>query len=293
MRGAARKAILPHFAGCHLPGRAPARLLAAACLLLSVSAACEEGTRIVEVGWVHQRPQESNDPPRTRLRDNPALALGGTPDSFQSPAIKLSTPDLNTLGISFKYFLSDHWAIALGGGYPRRTGLYASGEARPPGLAGEAIYLNLDQQELNPAATARQWSPLLLLEYHFDEMAWGLRPYLALASTYTFFTGVELNEALEEEINQRFGSPLAISAGKSGPTRTQSDIDSAFGVGLTLGFTKQLTKSWHLGATASYLRLQTQTRLHIDAADGTRLLTSETDLKLNPLAFSLVVGRSF
>lgn len=269
------------------------RILLLAGLLLLPAAWAAAGDSVFQFGWAHIRPQESNGAPHHRLRSNPLFPALGIEESFRSESVEVRAPDVDTLALILKHFLTDHWAINLTLGIPRKAGLEASGTVGPTGPTGPLTELDIGRDRFNPIASARQWSPILLIEYHFRDPGAAWRPFLAVGGSYTFFTEVELNERFEAAVNSRFGTPLAVIAGRPGPTDTDADIAPTLAAAFSAGFTVTLSSRWSLTTSATYLPLETTGKATLEAADGTRLATSRTRLRFDPVVFGLLAGYRF
>ena len=269
--------------------------LLCAALLLSSSASWAQaaGDNLFQFGWLHILPNESNDAPRNRLRSNPAFAVLGIEESFRSESVRISAPTVDTLGLIFKHFFTDHWAVNFTGGIPRKAAVSARGTVGPTGPTRPLNSLDIGRDEFNPVGSGRQWTPLLFAEYHFLAPDAMFRPFIGVGFTYAFFTEVELNEEFEAAINRQFGAPLALAAGRPGPTDTDSDIDNTFAPAFALGLSARLSPKWSVTSSVTYLPLSTTATVSIDAEDGTRLATARTRLKFDAVAFALLAGYHF
>lgn len=268
-------------------------LLIGLLLLPGPGLARQAGDNVLQFGWAHIAPQESNGAPRNRLRDSPLFPPLEIETSFRSDSVEVIARSADTLAVVFKRFITDHWAFNFTFGVPRKAGLSARGMVGPTGPTRPLLVMDIGRDEFNPVASARQWAPLLLLEYHFRGPGAAVRPFVGAGGTYAFFTEVELNDRFEEAINRRFGTLLAAAAGRPGPTQTVADVDSAVAAAFTAGLDVEVSSRWSLTAAASYVPLETTARVTLEAEDGTRLASSRTPLRLDPVIFTLLAGYRF
>lgn len=268
-------------------------VLCAAILLAPPALARSEGDFVFQFGWLHARPQTDNGAPLNRLRPNPAFPVLGIEERFRSENVTLSAPNSDTLGLILKYFASDHWALKLQAGIPPKAGIHGEGVIKPTGPTGEISRIDLGKPRFNPLGRARQWSPVLMLEYHFRDPGAVVRPYVGLGTTFTWFTEVDLNGNFEDTINRRFGAPLASAAGRPGPTHTHVDAASVWEPALEVGVGMAVSERWSATLSMVYIPLTTTTTVTLDADDGTRLAESRTRISADPLVFGVLAGYRF
>lgn len=265
------------------------------CLILLLHAesapAQKQGDIVVLTGLAHIRPDESSSTVRTRVR--PGLATVLTGDSFDSPGTSLSVSNSSTLAMVAKLFLTDHLAVALDGGIPVKFDISGQGMVAPPGLTGELLSVDLGDPDDNPIGEARQWSPVFMLQYNFGEPDATFRPYIGLGATYTFFTDVGLSDGVRSDIRDNFGTPLALAAGKPGPTSVSPEATSDFAPVYSLGGSYKLGDRWSLSMAATHLGLESDSIIRVRADDGTELAESRSELDLGTFVFSLLVGYNF
>ena len=266
---------------------------AALALVAEPGRAQSAGDSLFQFGWIHIQPRLSNSAPRNRLRPNVLFAPLGIEDSFRSASVRLRTSSVDTLGLIFKHFLTDHWAVNLSLGIPPKTALSARGTVGPTGPTRPANSLDIGREDLNPVGSARQWAPALLVEYHFRDADDVWRPFIGIGVSYVFFTEVEINNNFARAINQQFGAPLALLAGRPGPTRGTADADDAFAPAFAAGMNLRLSSRWSLTSSVGFAPLQTTATLTLDAQDGTRLARSRTRLSSDALIYNLLAGFRF
>lgn len=246
----------------------------------------------MQLGWLHAQTLDSSTPLHTDLR--PSLigrALGIAP-SFDSPGTGASIDDADTLALTFTHFFTDRYAVKFEAGIPPRFHLYGHGTVAPTGLAGKLFNLDLGAAASNPLASAREWSPSLLVQDYLLPGA-RLRPYLGFGATYTWFSGVALNPVFAQAVNQEFGGVLAAAAGKPGSTTTRAAVTRSWAPVFNGGASWRIDHRWTLTASLSYVLVETDATITVDAADGTRLATSRAHIRVDPLVTSLLLGYRF
>lgn len=251
------------------------------------------GDLVVQVGYFHLDTHDSSEPVRTELRPSPALALLGVPESFTSEGSGLRVGNSDTPAFTAKYFLTDHWSLQIEGGLPADFDVYGYGVVAPPGLLGRLVNADLGDPASNPAASSRQWSPAMILHYHFREPAAGFRPYIGGGVVYTWFTDVELTPAADAAINSLLGTTLAAAAGISGDTYTDAESSSSWDPVVNIGVQAQFTERWGMSLSAAYLPLTTTSTIRIKASDGTTLATNRIDLDIDTVVFALLANYRF
>lgn len=270
-----------------------AALLAGLALLPALAAARAEGDFVVQLGWLHVRPQLDNAAPSNRLRPSPVYGLLGIEEQFRSQGVTLSADPVDTPGLAFKYFVRDHWALKLQLGVLPKAELSGQGVIKPTGPAGEALRIDLGEPQFAPLGRARQWSPVAMVEYHWRAPSAAWRPYLGIGVNYTWFTQVALGEAFEAAVNRRFGVPLAAATGQPTPTRTRADALSVWAPAFELGATVALSERWSATLFAAHIPLSTTAVITLDAANGARLGESRTEIDIDPVILGLLAGYRF
>ncbi|WP_026352938.1 OmpW/AlkL family protein [Solimonas variicoloris] len=263
-----------------------ALLLLALCPFSLPALAQQAGSVVLQAGWIHGQTLDSSKPLHTDLK--PGLgALIGIPDSFDSPGTAASINDADTLLLASTYFATDHWAVKIEGGIPPTFDLHGEGVVQPN---RNIDALRVDLGAHNPIASSRQWSPVLLLQYHFGRAEARWRPYLGLGVTYTWFTNVELGKGFYDDLNNTFGRALAVANGKPpGDTYVEADSSPGWGPIVNAGLSYALSRQWGLSASASYVAFKTESTIDIYAGDGTRLSHSTTQIDVDPLVMALML----
>lgn len=259
----------------------------------SAARADQAGDIVVQVGWFFVNPQESSQPLQTRLTPTVLGAILGIAPEFDSPDTVATVADSSTPAFTLSYFFTDHLAVKIEGGIPAEFDLSGRGVVRPSGIAGTLINVDLGAQGNNPLASARQWSPAVLLQWYFRETDTQLRPYLGLGTTYTWFTDVELNPTFEQDVQRNFGAPLALAVGEPGATTVDAQASSSWAPIVNAGFSLALSEHWGLSASVSYIFLKTTSTIDIRTQGGTPLARSSTKLDLNPIVSSVLLSYRF
>lgn len=180
---------------------------------------------------------------------------------FTPPGINIRVGSLWTPYLAYLRHLDAHWSVELAGGVPPTTRTYGSG----PAHVGSVPF---DGQEV---ATAKWFSPSLLLEYRFLDPASALRPFAGLGVNYTHF--YDLN------------STPAGDAANGGPTHVS--LSSTFGPAATVGASWQVTREFDL--VLSYSIAQVNSNYRSDTSGAVRTTT----IHFNPRTWVLAAGYSF
>jgi outer membrane protein len=247
----------------------------------------------LQAGWVHLAPARVSSAFRTRVRESPGTIALGIPESFDSPQVRATPRDAQTLTLSAAWHASPHWALRLDLGIPPAVSVEGFGIAAPPGAGGELFRLDLGDPALNPLVTQRQWSPIASLQYRFRDPAARLRPFLAAGATYTWFSAIELDDDLERALDERFGQPLANGAGKPGPTVATLEVEPLWAPAAAGGVGLRLHGPWMLTAALGYTPFEVRGTLRIRADDGTELSRTRARLALGGVAAGLALGYVF
>jgi outer membrane protein len=180
---------------------------------------------------------------------------------FTPPGINLRVDHVNTPYFAYLRRLSAAWELELAAGVPPTTHTRGVG----PATLGSVPF---NGQEV---ATAKWFSPTVLLEYKFLEESSAFRPYVGGGVNYTHF--YERN------------STAAGDAANGGPTRTY--LSDSVGPAATVGISYKFTK--HCNAIASYSVAQVNS--HYNSV--TSGISRTTDVHFNPGTWVAAVGYSF
>ncbi|MDB5968554.1 MAG: hypothetical protein JWQ90_1004 [Hydrocarboniphaga sp.] len=250
------------------------------------------GRHMVQVGVFHLDTLDSSDPLHTTLKPG-AAALLGVQSEFDSPGTSATVSSSNTLALIYSYFVTDHFALKFEGGIPAKFRLYGNGIVAPTGPAGALINVDLGDPANNPLAEVTQWSPVFMVQYFFRDPQKQIRPYVGVGVTYTWFTGIKPDQDFEDALNNKFGTTLALANLTPGQTTVDAKASSDIAPVFNLGVSAELSKHWSLSGSLSLSLLSTTATISIDAANGDRLVTSKTNLDLNPLVAALLLGYRF
>ena len=180
---------------------------------------------------------------------------------FTPPGINIAVRHVNTLYLAYVRRLNASWDMEIAAGIPPTTHTVGKG----PASLGS---VPLDGQEM---ATAKWFSPSLLLNYKFLDESSALQPFVGLGINYTHFYARK--------------STAAGDAANGGPTRI-SLSDSVGPVG-TVGVVYRLTRE--IIATASY----SQARINSSYESDTAGVIRHTDIHFNPHTLVMSVGYAF
>lgn len=218
------------------------------------------GSIVINAGWFHLAPQDRSDP----LKVN---ALGTSTTVANAGA---TVSDSDTGGITLAYFVTDHISVEGVFGAPPKLDLNGTGSLGALGKLG----------------SAREWSPTLLLRYHFGTPDAPLRPYVGAGASYVWYSSVNLTSGM--------GSGAFLASPQTGTLltgRTTADLSSSLVPVLNGGMTYKFSKHWSVNASVSYLFLSTKANLTTQSAVGT--IRSETKLHVNPIVTFVSVGYTF
>jgi outer membrane protein len=252
------------------------------------------GDNVVSLGWFHIAPQYSSSNITVNVAPTPINTPLSLPNSFSSPGTGLATSVSNTLGLTFSHFLTDHIAITTVAGIPPIFQLYGHGTIRAPGPAGALGSQNLSEPSNNPVVNkVREWSPAIMLQYYFDTASPRFRPYVGIGVAYNFFTGIELNPQFQQSTSNDLGAVLAAGANKPGPTHVSASASRSLAPLFNIGASYAIDKHWAVTAALSYIPFKSTSTLKINAADGTLLANSKTELKINPFITFVALSYRF
>ncbi len=214
----------------------------------------------VNTGWMHFAPQDSSGAFNV-------TALGRTQARAGSGA---AVSDADTFGLTLQYFVTDHIAVETVLDVPPRFHLDGEGTLAQFGQLG----------------TAREWSPTLLLKYHFLNADSKLRPYLGAGASYVRFSDIKLNQQMS---NGAFLYSTQTGTALTGPTNV--NISSSFSPVVNADLAYNLDKHWSASFSVSYMWLSTRATLTTQSSVGQ--VRSESKIKLDPIVTFLSVGYTF
>ncbi len=270
------------------------------------------GDNIAQIGFLHAQTLDKGHPLETDLTPTPGLQLAGIQTTFSSPGTSASLDNANTVQFALSHFFTDHIAVKIEGGIPPIFHINGEGKVQPtsqyPLVNNLGTQFNLlPSVDLgavgsNPIASARQWSPAIIGQYFFLSPQSRFRPNLGLGVTYTWFSDISVNSALQDELNQKFGTVLELARlqdlggiAQNGipPTHVKAAASYQWSLIYNAGFSYALTEHWGIIGSVSYLPLEATAHISIFAADGTQLSDSHGQVDLNPLATALLLSYRF
>ena len=237
------------------------KLITITCGLLAASfnaQAQSAGSNVVELGWLHISPQDSSD----------LLSVAG--NSIPDTGSRVSNSD--TVGFTFKHFLTDNAAIEVVGGVPPKFQLYGTGV--------------LSAAANNPLGNVRQWSPAVLAKYYFGNADSQWRPSVGLGISYIWFTSAHVNPAFQQLLSNQ------ISAGQTTGLPTRAHIDSSWSAVFNTGLTYNLDAHWSASISVSYLPFGTKANLTTTLPTGASV-PSSARITLDPIVGFLSAGYKF
>lgn len=235
-------------------------LLAAAALMVgSVAHAQSAGSNVISLGWFHIMPTGQADP-LTIDRIGPVATSTPQPNT----GAKIESTD--TAGIAFEHYFTDNIGVEASLGIPPKHD-----------VSGKRGY-----EKFGKLGEVRQWSPALLVKWHFFEATTKFRPYVGLGVNYTWFTGETITN--QDFVRQNFGPNASMSASAS------SSWNPVFNVGANYA----ITEKWSIGLSVSYVPMSsTATFTTTNSAIAGQTIVSHTKIKINPVATYLNVAYKF
>lgn len=180
---------------------------------------------------------------------------------FTPAGINIRVGDVTTPYLAYVRNLDDNWGLELAGGVPPKSRTYGKG----PATVGSVPF---NGQEV---ATARWFSPSLLLNYKFLDGSSALRPYAGIGVNYTRF--------------YKLDSTPAGDAANGGPTRVK--LSRSIGPAATVGASYQITREINVVAAYSLARVNSNYR------SDTSGVIRTTTIHFNPRAWVVAAGYSF
>ncbi len=180
---------------------------------------------------------------------------------YTPAGINIRVGNVTTPYLGYVRNLDDHWAAELAAGVPPTTHTYGKG----PATVGSVPF---NDQEV---ATAKWFSPSVLLDYKFLDASSALRPYVGIGINYTRFYDLI--------------STAAGDAANGGPTRVT--LSRSWGPAMTIGASYHITRE--INVLASYNLARVNSNYQADTSGVVRTTT----IHFNPRAWVLAVGYSF
>jgi outer membrane protein len=180
---------------------------------------------------------------------------------FTPPGLNLRVASVNTPYFAYLRRLDRHWSLELAAGVPPQTHTYGVGPAK----VGSVPF---DGQEV---ATAKWFSPSVLMEYNFFPEQAKFRPYVGAGINYTHFY-------------ERNGT-AAGQAITGGPTVTS--LSNSIGPAVTAGLAYNFTRNINAIASFSFARVNSNFDSNTGGIDRT------TQVHFNPRTLVIAAGYSF
>lgn len=243
-------------------------------------------------------------------------------DSWQAGRTGLEADDVDTLGLTFNYYLNDNVSLQFIGGIPPKVDIKGKGEITAPlsghatptgtsgvlfpnglGLKQDVPITNLENK--SKAATVRAWTPTLEAQYQFGKSGVNkFRPYVGVGLMYAYFNDIKLNSEIRSDLEaagHMIQNVLDNKAGaaldgkvSSGVMRVDVDADDAIAPIVTAGFTYDLNENWYGVASISYAKLNNKTSINVlNETTGQQLIHATTKINIDPLITYLGVGYRF
>ena len=245
--------------------------IAAAAMLTASGAAFAQqaGDNVVNLGWFHLSPQVSSDPLRV-TGSTYAPAVPGLNAGLSGSGAQVD--DADTLGITFAHFFTDNIAVEAVFGVPPKFKLYGQG----------ALALSNG----GALASARQWSPAVLLKYYFGQANDKWRPFVGIGASYFWYSNIQLTQGFQNK---------AASLALAGTANTTAQLTNSWAPVFNAGINYNMDKHWTLALSVSYIPVSTTAKLTTTGVGplGPVTTTSEAKVKLNPVVTFLSLGYRF
>lgn len=235
-------------------------LIAAAAMAMAGAAHAQSaGSTIISTGWFRVMPNSSADPLTID-------SVGGRPVGTTRPNTGADIKSADTLGVALTYFVTDNISTEFVAGVPPKHDV--------EGDRGYAAYGKL--------GTVRQWSPAVLVKYHFMDAKSRFRPYIGIGANYTWFSDETITN--QTFVRREFGPNATMTAS------AKPSWNPVFNVGANYA----INDRWYLGLSVSYLPLETTaTFVTRNSAMGGATVVSHTKIKIDPWVTFLNIGYRF
>lgn len=245
-------------------------------------------------------------------------------DQWVNQGTGLEAKDVDTLGLTFNYYVNDNVSLQMIGGIPPKVDIKGFGEITAPmtgtaylpsisilqaaGLSELALQQDIPITNLGArktASTARAWTPALEVQYQFGKSGVNkFRPYVGAGIMYAYFNEIKLDRGIESDLitaghmiqNLLDGNPGASldKIATDNKMKVDVDTDTAIAPIVTAGFTYDITPSWYGVASVSYAKLNNQATIKVlNETTGEQMIHSATKIDIDPLITYLGVGYRF
>ena len=213
--------------------RAAAGSLLAAVALAPDTALADGSGIVATIGVVRIYPRSSSGPLTVRQ-------VGAMEVDLPQVGSGVESLPANTLTATVEAPLTAHVGVELALGFPPTHDLRGTGSLESVGVIGEG----------------QQWSPAVLLKYHFGEPGATLRPYVGAGVDYTFFRKTKITND-------------AFTAANYGPNATtRVSVNPSWNPLAIAGLDWRLDGRWTIGASLAYAPLKARIET---VADNTAL----------------------
>lgn len=316
--------------------------------LFSPKQGLRKGDNLVTTGWFHIMPKDKSSTVHTEV--NPTVIKGSKVifdptnsgsdfvpvSSWDQAGTSVTADDTDTLALTLTHFLTDNWAINFVGGIPPEVTLQGHGVVTVPGSVSgdpQALYSSVcldgsgnqhsstepfacGREATQPLATAKQWSPAVVVQYYFNDPSSRFRPYVGLGVSYNFFTDIEVgkNVAADQNTNDIYATPgnflqigytlgnnPACASNPSDPacftssgTHVDAEASSSWAPIFNAGFSAELGNNFFATAAVTYMPLKVTSTMYLrDNTTNEALTTSTVTMHPDPLIALLGIGYRF
>ncbi|PZX25509.1 putative Outer membrane protein, OmpW family [Cupriavidus phytorum] len=234
------------------------KMLAAGAVMALTGAAHAQsaGSNIVSMGWFRVMPNSSADPLTVD-------SIGGRPVGMTRPNTGAEIESADTLGLAFTHFFTDNISGEIVAGIPPKHDVKGTGNYAQYGKLG----------------SVKQWSPALVVKYHFFDAKTKFRPYVGIGVNYTWFTDETITN--QNFVNREFAPGARMTAS------AKPSWNPVFNIGATYA----INDNWFVGLSVSYVPISTRASFTTQAGPVT--IRSHTKIKIDPVVTYLNVGYRF
>ena len=239
------------------PTRGAPRALAALGAGIVLTQACWGASDdwVTTLGVIRIDPRSSSGP--LTVRQVGSLAV----DQPQAGSGVESLP-ATTVTFAIEYFATEHLGVLLALGIPPTHKLRGTGTLQGAGVIGDG----------------QQWSPAVLLKYHFRASANTVRPFLGVGVDYTTFRRSRITND-------------AFSAASYGPNaRTRVSVNPSWNPLAIGGLDWSLGDRWSVGASIAYAPLRARITTDADNTSLGQPVRVTTDIRNRTVVAGVYVG---
>jgi outer membrane protein len=227
-------------------------------MVCAAAAARAESENLVSVGWAYIDPRSSSGPLTV-------TEIGGQPVDQPQAGTGVKLLPANTLLLSYERDWDDHLSTQLALGVPPTHELRGTGTLAPFGVLGEG----------------QQWSPALIMKWHFLEPGATWRPYLGLGVSYTWYRRSRITN----------GAFVAAFYGPAATTKVS--VSPSWSPVATAGIDWRLGARWSFGLSLAYAPLKTHITVEADNTQFGVPVTVVTEVQTHTLAGGVSLGYRF